>query len=95
MPWGSQRWTYQSTPLSMKPHGRSDRKVYKSAAERQRAYRARERIKNARAGLKSLKRRPMPAWQRMRKMRGDRVARPYQIHMSARQLAQWMRENIF
>jgi len=100
MPNNSQQWAWRhSSDSSQKSHGRSDKKRFKSAAERQKAYRDRERIKKARLGLGTLKRRPMPAWQRMQKMRrsglAGRIVRPYQIHMSKEQLEHWKRTNIF
>jgi len=93
MPGILQHWERRtSSQVSDKPHG-GNNKIYESAAEKQRAYRARKRIMLAREGKVKLKRRPMPGWQRMRKMRGQRVSRPFQIHMTEEMLKEWKETN--
>jgi len=93
MPNYTQHWARQSgSQVSDKPHG-GNNKVYESAAEKQRAYRARRRVMLARQGKVKLKRRPMPGWQRMRKMRGQKVSRPFQIHMTGEMLMEWREKN--
>jgi len=95
MPNNSQQWQWGLGSTGAGKSNGGHNKKYESAAAKQRAYNERRRIRLARQGLGRLKRRPMPAWQRMRRMRGQHVARPYQIHLTSRQMSHWLAVNTF